>query len=279
MPEQAAQALPGEQDGDENLLVPLHAEGHQTPLFCVHAVSGSAYSYVGLAALLGADQPVYGFEAPGFDTDRAPVASLPQLADEYTATLRAFAPGQDYQLLGWSLGGLLAFEMAKRLSAAGENVSALVMVDAGLPSVLPLPPERGILARFLRDMMGMSEESPPQIKALSDSWPDQPDPAVVFADLEREQILPDEMDAGLLGEHYAVFRALLEGFYSIELGGCYEGQSLHILAEESPRQEMDWSGLLPNLKEVVVPGTHYTIWSGQSLVTMGEIVHTTIAGG
>lgn len=276
MPEEPEGPLPGT---DERLLVPLRTGGDRTPLFCVHAVSGSAYAYAGLAALLGADQPIYGFEAPGFDTDRTPVASLPQLADEYTATLRAFAPGQEYQLLGWSLGGLLAFEMAKRLSAAGETVSALIMVDAGLPSVQPLPPERDILARFLRDMTGTSEDSPPEIKALSDSWPDHPDPAAVFADLEDKQILPAELDAELLGEHYAVFRALLEAFYSIEPAGRYEGQSVHIVAEASPRREMDWSGLLPGLKEVVVPGTHYTIWSGQSLVAMSEIVRSTIAGG
>jgi thioesterase domain-containing protein len=263
---------------DLDLIVPFRAEGSRTPLFCVHAVSGSAYSYAGLAALLPDDQPVYGFEAPGFDTDRAPVSSLPRLADEYMATLYAFAPGQEYRLLGWSLGGLLAFEMAKRLHAAGARVSRLIMVDAGLPVVMPLPPERDILLRFLRDMMGMSEESPPQLKALYDGWPEHADPAAVFADMERTRILPDEMDAELLGAQYTVFKGLLKGFYSIGVGGLYHGHALHILAEESPRHEMDWSGVLPGIREVTVPGTHYTIWSGESLRTMSEIVKAAMDG-
>ncbi len=81
-----------------DLVVPLRAGSGGSPLFCVHPVSGSAYAYRGLAGLLGADQPVYGFEAPGFDNDRAPVAVLPRLADEYTSILRAFAPGPGYRL-------------------------------------------------------------------------------------------------------------------------------------------------------------------------------------
>lgn len=263
---------------DQDLIVPLRAEGDGTPLFCVHAVSGSAYSYAGLTALLPDDQPVYGFEAPGFDTDRAPVSSLPRLADEYTATLREFAPGQEYRLLGWSLGGLLAFEMAKRLHAAGATVSSLIMIDAGLPEVMPLPPERDILLRFLRDMMGMSEESPPQLKALYDGWPEHADPAAVFEDAERTGILPDEMDAELLGAQYQVFRGLLKGFYSIEVGGLYHGRALHILAEESPRRDMDWSVVMPGIREVIVPGTHYTIWSGESLRTMSGIVKAAMDG-
>src|SRR4051812_13581113 len=104
---------------DLDRIVPLRATGTRPPLYCVHAVSGSAYAYSGLTKLLGADQPVYGIEAPGFDNDRQPVSSLPALADESTEILRAFSlqeHGADggYRLLGWSLGGILAFEMAKR---------------------------------------------------------------------------------------------------------------------------------------------------------------------
>lgn len=265
--------------GEPDLLVPLRQGNGGAPLFCVHAVSGSAYAYAGLAALLRPGQPVYGFEAPGFDNDRAPVASLPRLADEYAQTLRGFAPGLEYQLLGWSLGGLLAFEMAKRLDASGATVSRLIMVDAGLPTVMPLPPERDMLLRFVRDMMGMSEESPPQLKALYDAWPERADPVAVFADVERSGVLPGEFDADLLATQYAVFRDLLKAFYSIEVAGAFHGNALHILAEKSPRHEMNWSRVLPAVREVVLPGTHYTIWSGPSLVRMSEIVQAALDGG
>ena len=262
--------------GQPDLVVPLR-EGAGSPLFCVHPVSGSAYAYRGLAGLLHADQPVYGFEAPGFDNDRAPVAVLSRLADEYTSILRAFAPGHGYRLLGWSLGGLMAFEIAKRLCAAGEKVTMLILVDAPRPRVRPLPPERDILLRFVNDMMGTSEqEAAPRVRDLFESWPDPVDPAAVFPLIAAAEILPGEMDAMLLADQYAVFRALLKGFHSIEVTGSYDGDALHILAELSPRDAMNWSRALPGVREITVPGTHYTIWSGKSLVAMSEIVQAAL---
>jgi thioesterase domain-containing protein len=263
--------------GLPDLVVALRGGSGSPPLFCLHPVSGSAYAYRGLAGLLRADQPVYGFEAPGFDNDRAPVACLPRLADEYTSMLRAFAPCPGYRLLGWSLGGLMAFEIAKRLHAAGEKVTALILVDAPPPRVRPLPPERDILLRFINDMMGTSEqEAPPRVRDLFESWPDPVDPAAVFPLIEAAEILPGEMDAMLLADQYAVFRALLKGFHSIEVTGSYAGDALHILAGLSPRDEMNWSRALPGVREMTVPGTHYTIWSGKSLVTMSEIVQAAL---
>lgn len=270
-------------DGYAELLVPLRGgagNGGRPPLFCVHPISGSPYAYGGLAGLLPADQPVYGFEAPGFDNDRDPVASLPRLAGEYTAILRAFAPGQLYRLLGWSLGGLIAFEVAKQLRTAGEEVAALILVDAPLPRVLPLPPEREILLRFVNDMMGASEqEAAPNVRILFEGWPENMDPGQAFPLIEEAQILPDEMDATMLAEQYAVFRALLEGFNSIEATGSLDGAALHILAEASPRKEMDWSGVLPGVREVTLPGTHYSIWANRSLVAMSEIVRAALDAG
>ena len=264
-------------DGQPDLVVPLRAGSGSPPLFCVHPVSGSAYAYRGLARLLRADQPVFGLEAPGFDNDRTPVGCLPRLADEYTSILRAFAPGQGYRLLGWSLGGLMTFEIAKRLRAAGEKVTTLILVDAPPPRVRPLPPERDILQRFISDMMGTSEQdAPPQVRDLFESWPDPVDAAAALPLIAAAQVLPGEMDAMLLADQYAVFRALLEGFHSIEVSGMYAGDALHILAELSPRHEMNWSRALPRVREITVPGTHYTIWSGKSLTMTSEIVQAAL---
>jgi thioesterase domain-containing protein len=263
---------------DLDRIVPLQTEGTQPSLYCMHAVSGSAYSYVGLARLLGADQPVYGFEAPGFDNDRPPVRSLPALAAEYTATLREFQPEGEYQLLGWSLGGVLVFEMAKRLVAAGEKVSSIILVDAGLPEVQDLPPEREILRRYIRDMMGMSDESPAALEAIFNDWPDGVEPTLVFQAVEAAGILPEEIDGDLLANQYTVFRAHLEAFYSIEVSGTYNGPTVHILAAKSPMGDMRWGRLAPDLKEHIIPGTHHSIWTGDSVVVMSEIVRQSLSG-
>jgi thioesterase domain-containing protein len=257
---------------DLDRIVPLQPAGSRPPLYCVHAVSGSAYSYAGLARQLGNDQPVYGFESPGFDNDRAPVSSLPTLADEYTAVLREFQPDGPYQLLGWSLGGLLAFEMAKRLAAAGAEVSTLIMVDAGLPVVMDLPPERDILLRYLRDMQGRTDRASPEVEALFEEVPLDGRPEEVFALVEKAGVLPEEFDADLLGHQYAVFRAHLEGFYTIDVTGTSAGPTVHLRAAESVAEDMRWDRLIPGLEEHVLPGTHHSIWAGPSLSTMSTII-------
>jgi len=262
---------------DLDRIVPLRATGTRPPLYCVHAVSGSAYAYSGLTKLLGADQPVYGIEAPGFDNDRQPVSSLPALADEYTEILRAFSlqeHGADggYRLLGWSLGGILAFEMAKRLVAAGSTVSQLILIDAGLPEVAPLPPEREILRRYIRDIMGRSDESPPELDAVLENQPPDVAPELVIEAVEQARILPEECDAELLTDQYAVFRAHLAAFYSVRLSGKYHGSVTHIRATYSPDEDMNWEPLISNLTERTIPGTHHSIWTGDNLLVLAEVV-------
>jgi thioesterase domain-containing protein len=263
-------------DSDLNRIVPLQTGGGKPSLFCVHAVSGSAYSYSAMARLLGPDQPVYGFEAPGFDNPRTPVPRLPDLAAEYTATLREFQPQGPYRLLGWSLGGVVIFLMAQELLAAGEQVATLVMVDAGLPVVMPLPPEREILRRYIRDMMGLSDQSPPGLDAVFANWPEDVEPGLVFEAVEKAGILPEEMDAELLAYQYGVFRAHLAGFYSVVVSGSYPGPAVHITAQGSVEEDMRWDRLIPNLTTHMLPGTHHSIWTGENLVALSEIVRQTL---
>lgn len=262
---------------DLDRIVPLRTDGDGIPLFCVHAISGSAYAYAGLARLLGSGRPVFGFEAPGFDNDRTPVRSLPDLADEYTRILREFRPRGEYRLLGWSLGGTLAFEMTKRLTQQGAEVSRLILVDATLPEPGPLPAEREILLGFLQDMTGATDDTP-GLDAFFADVPEAADPDAVFEAVEKSGLVPEEFDAYLMGSQYDVFRAHLEGFRSMRPTGSHLGPSAHVLAGESPAAEMNWRPFLPGLTEYSVPGTHRSIWSGDGLAALGHIVRAILDG-
>lgn len=262
---------------DLSRLVPLQEGGSRPPLYCVHAVSGSPYAYAGLARRLGPEQPVYGFEAPGFDNDRQPIASLPELAAEYAEVLREFSRSRygtdgDYRLLGWSLGGVVVFEMAKLLAAQGIEVAGVILVDTGRPEVMDLPSELDVLRRFLRDLMGRSDDDPPELEAVLCGQPADAGPAEVFLLVESAGVLPPEIDAEVLADQYAVFRALLQAFYSVHLTGRWSGVATHLLAQASPRHEMDWSPFFPQLTERIVPGTHHSIWTGDNLNSLGGVV-------
>ncbi|MFC9517869.1 amino acid adenylation domain-containing protein [Nocardiaceae bacterium NPDC056970] len=96
------------------------------PLFCVHPVSGLAWCYAGLAEAVG-NRPLYGLQATG----EGPIPDgIAELAARYVDGVREVQPQGPYHLLGWSLGGNIAHEMAVRLREAGEDVASLTILDA-----------------------------------------------------------------------------------------------------------------------------------------------------
>jgi thioesterase domain-containing protein len=261
---------------DLTLLVPLQPEGPAQPVFCVHAVSGSALTYLPLARLLGPRQPVYGLEAPGLDSARPPVPSLPALAAEYVEILREVQPGDDYRLLGWSMGGAIAFEMARLLTDAGATVSKLILIDVLLSWFEPLPPERAIAHQFLVDLSRVVGDTHGAVVArlapVLDGLPADADAPAVFDAVERARLLPEEIDAELMLDRYRVFRANVEAIYAYAVTGTYPGSAIHLMAEQSAREHMRWSTVIADLAEVVVPGDHHSIWTGDGLGLIGKAV-------
>ncbi|HEY0640142.1 MAG TPA: alpha/beta fold hydrolase [Pseudonocardiaceae bacterium] len=265
---------------DPELLVPLAPGAPGTPLFCVHASSGSAYSYLGLAGLLGDDRPVYGIEAPGFDGHREPVRSLRALSAEYAETLREFRAGGEVLLLGWSLGGVIAFDTASRLVSTGVRVPRLVLVDVSMPHVAELPPEHEVLRRFLRELLAAAGAGPQALDAVDPVIAALPSDATAEAALdaaERSGVLPSELDAELLTDRYAVFRAHLEASYGFEPTDRYPGPVTHFMASASSHHAMDWRPVAPCLTEHEVPGTHHSIWTGDSLHHLATLVRAALS--
>jgi amino acid adenylation domain-containing protein len=112
-------------------LVPLRTDGTGRPLFLVHAAGGGAASYAVLARHL--DAPLYGLQSRGLDGDEVPRERVEEMAADYVAGVRAVQPAGPYRLGGWSMGGLVAFEMARGLEAAGEEVELLALIDSRAP--------------------------------------------------------------------------------------------------------------------------------------------------
>ncbi|MGI8666592.1 MAG: alpha/beta fold hydrolase [Jatrophihabitans sp.] len=251
-----------------------------TPLYCVHASSGSAYSYLGLAKLLDADRPVYGIEAPGFDDDREPVRSLPALSAEYAETLREFQQDGDFLLLGWSLGGVIAFDTAQRLTAAGARVRQLILIDVSLPWVADLPSEKEIVCRFVRELLATAGAPPAALDLILAGQPGEATSEAILLATERSGALPTELDAALLAEHYAVYRAHVEASYGFAVTEPYHGPVTHLIASESASQYdyMRWGKVATDLFEQLVPGGHHSIWTGDSLQRLAELVRLTLAG-
>jgi amino acid adenylation domain-containing protein len=111
------------------LLVPLQPRGALPPLFCIHAVGGNVLDYKPLAQALGEDRPCCGIQALGLDGITPPLQSLPAMAARYCAEIRAVQPHGPYFLAGRSMGGMIAYEMARQLREQGEQIALLALFD------------------------------------------------------------------------------------------------------------------------------------------------------
>jgi aspartate racemase len=111
-------------------LVTIQPHGSRPPLFVLHAADGNVVNYLPLARHLGEDQPLMGLQHPGLAGEEIGDWSIEQLATRYADVLCAVQPQGPYFLAGWSLGGVLAYELARELTARGEAVGLVALVDA-----------------------------------------------------------------------------------------------------------------------------------------------------
>ena len=118
----------------------MHAgkQTHATPLFICAGMFGNILNLRHLAVQIGQDRPVYGLQARGLYGQQAPHETFEDTARDYLAEVRSVQPHGPYLLSGFSGGGLVAFEMAQQLVAAGETVAMLVMLDTPYPEAVEL---------------------------------------------------------------------------------------------------------------------------------------------
>jgi amino acid adenylation domain-containing protein len=127
-------------------LVPLQAGGEKPVFFFVHGLGGTVMRFHELARHMVPDQPFYCFQAQGMDGKLPCLDRVAPMADLYLEHMRAEQPRGPYFIGGYSFGGLVALEMARRLRAEGEEIALLTLVDTYLPS----PKEtQSLLRRFL----------------------------------------------------------------------------------------------------------------------------------
>jgi len=133
---------------DRSTVVPLrNIHGSLPPLFMVHGVGGNVLGFYSLAKCLHEDQPVYGIQAQSLLPDREALLGLEQMAAEYVADMREVFPYGPFNLLGFSFGGLVAYEIAQQLKAAGLEVGLLGMLDTRQPELMRGVQTRGPMHR------------------------------------------------------------------------------------------------------------------------------------
>ncbi|KAF3771180.1 alpha/beta-hydrolase, partial [Cryphonectria parasitica EP155] len=115
-----------------------------TPLVLIHDGGGTSFAYYCLNPL---GRPTYALHNPRFYSRKPWTGGIPEMARHYVELLRRRVPRGPILLGGWSLGGILAVEMARLLAGdPTHQVIGLVMVDSICPSGLRMQRRRQHLA-------------------------------------------------------------------------------------------------------------------------------------
>lgn len=110
-------------------LVPIRSKGSKKPLYLVHGAGLNLLLYTTIVARLDPDQPVFGLQAKGLDGVDEPIDTIEGIAAYYNSEILKVDDSGSYALAGFSMGGQLAYEMARQLAEAGKKVSFLGVFD------------------------------------------------------------------------------------------------------------------------------------------------------
>ena len=243
-------------------LVPMHEGegGPKTPFFLVAGMFGNVLNLRHLAHLIGTDRPFYGLQARGLLGDAAPHNDLVEAARDMIAEIRQVQPRGPYMVGGFSGGGITAYEIAQQLSAEGEEIASVIMLDTPLPQRRPLSrADRAAIQKIELRKKGIGY--PVQWAKNRIKW-----------ELEKRRHSPEEAadtphfhDATIEAAFYeaigkyqvrpwngplTLFRPPLVGKWEVAPGRWVNDERAYVLPDN------DWTGHAPNIEVFEVPGDH-----------------------
>ncbi|NEP20537.1 non-ribosomal peptide synthetase [Moorena sp. SIO3I6] len=265
--EQLASLLGSSVNTQNPILVGIKTSGNQPPLFCIHPVGGNVLCYAELARHLAQDYPVYGLQSLGLDGQQQPLTSVEEMASHYIEAIKPIQPQGPLHLIGWSMGGVIAYEMAQQLQAKNTPVALLTLIDSYAPTVMRKPSEIDqamIVNQLAQDLGGLygqeldishetlrQLEHPMQVKHL-------------FEQGKQQGIFPSDIEIEQMRSLWEVFKAnmMANSHYQPK---AYPGSLLLINASQtSPAVIEDpthgWGSLvLGDIQTHTITGDHYTI--------------------
>lgn len=114
-------------------LVPIQPRGTRSPVYVISGLGGNVIKFHPLACHLGEDQPMFGLLPRGLDGKEPYFTRIEDMATYYADAVQRVQPDGPYRLIGYSFGGLVAFEVAQRIRARGGGVSFLGLLDTSEP--------------------------------------------------------------------------------------------------------------------------------------------------
>jgi len=201
-----------------------------------------------------------------------------RVLDDAMKQLEARCPTGPLRLVGYSLGGVIAYEMAKRMTAKGRTVESVCLLDTSASprdQTIIVPPKESLLqkARWVfRNARATGWGSALQELALNVLLRHK-----AFR-LMRWMIMLKAERSGLRSVYaYTLLLKVLQGYaFQNWAPSSYPGEVWLLRATErrnpADSKDLDWTPHVGKLKVVNVPGSHHSMLIGDNLETVASLI-------
>ena len=267
---QAAEHLP------HQILIPIQPQGTASPIFCIHPIGGQVFCYNLLSRELGTDRPFYGLQATAAES----AGTIEEMASIYVREIRKVQQHGPYLLSGWSMGGLIAFEMARQLKGEGESIALLALFDTYPPSRNRLPNyestnQSPVLIRFALEMARSLGRDITALQSQFAQLSPEEQKALVLNQLVEAEVLPQN-NANAEAEFTHMLDIYARNLHAMEIySPAPQDQSLVLFkasARDNPEEiAAEWNATAKQGVDLhVINGNHYTILQRPNVATLAD---------
>ncbi|MGH9735284.1 MAG: thioesterase domain-containing protein [Candidatus Acidiferrales bacterium] len=255
-------------------VVAIQPKGQQPPIYVISGVGGNVIKFQKLAFYLGEDQPMFGLLPRGLDGKEPYFTRIEDMAGYYADAIQDTQPVGAYQLMGYSFGGLVAYEVARQLVDRGGQVSFLGLLDSAEPQYLDR----------LQRALPRRQRYRAQLDHLAE--------AAASRGMER---LRDLFASKLSALTFKVYRTLGRAvpqdlgkmeYISLLAGtqyhpGPYSGKATIFRStireiSEGTDRDLGWEGLAAQIEVIDIPSNHFNLFKDPNVGVLAEKLKSAI---